>query len=71
LLHLAVLRDAAISGAAAASRDDESKYVVAVVQLTVMSQTAGLPVCHGMRDMLYGKDLLALWKLECQLLRRL
>jgi len=54
LLYLANLRDAAISAAATALRD-ESKYDGAVVQVTVTSQTAGLPACHRMRDMLSGR----------------
>ena len=73
--HLA--RRCIISAAAPALRDDESKYDGAVVQVTVTSQTAGLPACHGMRDMPSGRlpsvrqSLLALWKLACQLPRKL
>jgi len=47
------VRDAAISAAAPASWDDD--YDRAVVQVTVTSQTAGLPACHGMRDMPSGR----------------
>jgi len=50
LLDLANLHDIAISAAAPASRDDGT-----VVQVTVTSQTAGLPASHGMRDMPSGR----------------
>ena len=52
---MAILRDAAISAAAPASQNDESKYDGAVVQVTVTSQAAGLPACHRMRDMPSGR----------------
>ena len=52
---MVILRDASISATAPASRDDESKYDAAVVQVTVTSQTAGLPACHGMRDVPSGR----------------
>jgi len=47
-MYLAVLRLAANSAAAPASRAEEFKYETALVQTTVTSQTAGLPARHGM-----------------------